>query len=537
MKNARKLLAALLALLMAATVFCCLPITASAGYKVGDTFTFGSYPQTRITNTTLISTLNDKASSWKSLDWYSGTGSYNSAFADGTGKYCDVTYNNVKYRGVKFTAYRPSDTIEPNSTATAPGSGYYQYANGYRINKTYWFKYEPLKWTVLDPAKGLVVCQSIIDSRPITNYVDKQNGKYYNANNSTQYYACDYARSSLRTWLNGTFLNATFTSAEKNKIPATSLQNKGYYTLTGNNKHTDLDTISTSDKIFLLGYDDLINTSYGFKQLPGDPDAKRTRTPTDYAKCMGVRTLDNGNAYWRLRSAGQNSHDNCVVNHQGVSAWMNVVSSSSNFIGLCPAICCSDVKPDEVKYYTVTVKADGYGSVSGGGTCKEGSIATVKATPNLFSTFDGWYEGNTKVSSNAEYSFFVTKNVTLTAKFSIPKVTLTLKTDGNGTVSGGGTYDLTTSVTIKATPNSGYHFVGWYNGSTLYSSQATYSFQLMNDLTLTAKFEKDSSETPGTPDPQPESVCPWCGGQHIGFFQGIIGWFHSILASIFGARY
>ncbi|MBQ5968874.1 MAG: hypothetical protein IJL52_02020 [Clostridia bacterium] len=33
-------------------------------------------------------------------------------------------------------------------------------------------------------------------------------------------------------------------------------------------------------------------------------------------------------------------------------------------------------------------------------------------------------------------------------------------------------------------------------------------------------------------------VCAWCGGDHSnGFFQMIIGWFHGILANIFGAKY
>ena len=31
--------------------------------------------------------------------------------------------------------------------------------------------------------------------------------------------------------------------------------------------------------------------------------------------------------------------------------------------------------------------------------------------------------------------------------------------------------------------------------------------------------------------------CPWCGEQHEGFFQGIIGFFHRILAAILGANY
>lgn len=44
-------------------------------------------------------------------------------------------------------------------------------------------------------------------------------------------------------------------------------------------------------------------------------------------------------------------------------------------------------------------------------------------------------------------------------------------------------------------------------------------------------------DTSMKPQPQPENVCPWCGGQHEGFFQKIIGFFHNIFANIFGARY
>ena len=39
------------------------------------------------------------------------------------------------------------------------------------------------------------------------------------------------------------------------------------------------------------------------------------------------------------------------------------------------------------------------------------------------------------------------------------------------------------------------------------------------------------------PQPQPQNVCKWCGKVHEGFFQKIIGFFHRILAAIFGARY
>ena len=49
------------------------------------------------------------------------------------------------------------------------------------------------------------------------------------------------------------------------------------------------------------------------------------------------------------------------------------------------------------------------------------------------------------------------------------------------------------------------------------------------------------SSTHKTTDPLPKSadhnICKWCGKDHNGFFQKIIGFFHSIFATIFGARY
>ena len=40
------------------------------------------------------------------------------------------------------------------------------------------------------------------------------------------------------------------------------------------------------------------------------------------------------------------------------------------------------------------------------------------------------------------------------------------------------------------------------------------------------------------PEPQPDpNMCPWCGKVHEGFFQKIIGFFHTIFAKLFGAKY
>lgn len=64
------------------------------------------------------------------------------------------------------------------------------------------------------------------------------------------------------------------------------------------------------------------------------------------------------------------------------------------------------------KEYTITVSAGSGGSVSGSGIVVEGSTCTVTATANSGYSFDGWYEGSTKVSSSASYTFTVSSNRT-----------------------------------------------------------------------------------------------------------------------------
>lgn len=60
------------------------------------------------------------------------------------------------------------------------------------------------------------------------------------------------------------------------------------------------------------------------------------------------------------------------------------------------------------------------GAVTGGGRFIAGTSVTVVATPDAqseYPEFDGWYEGDTKVSENASYTFTVSGTRTLVAKF------------------------------------------------------------------------------------------------------------------------
>lgn len=80
----------------------------------------------------------------------------------------------------------------------------------------------------------------------------------------------------------------------------------------------------------------------------------------------------------------------------------------------------------------------------------------------------------------------VEKEYELVEHIDIKKYTLTLKVTptGAGTVRGGGTYNEGSTVTITATPNSGYKFVNWSDNNT----NATRELTLNSDVNLTATF-------------------------------------------------
>ena len=74
----------------------------------------------------------------------------------------------------------------------------------------------------------------------------------------------------------------------------------------------------------------------------------------------------------------------------------------------------------EVRKFTVKPVSAGNGSVSGGGSYLAGQLASVTAYPQEGYVFDGWYLGETCVSTEITYKFAVSGNATLTAKFRVP---------------------------------------------------------------------------------------------------------------------
>lgn len=338
----KKVLCLILVVVMLVTA---VPVAVAEGntYEVGDIIQFGSYPQSKVTDDALIAELNALAPEWEdwtSYGYYSGSGSEGTMKKGDWMRYTDIMYSGNKYRGVKFTQYRPERTCDTSSYTN-------QNINGYYTNTVYWFNFDPVDWRILYPTTGLVMCETIIDSQPYSNTVYFKRGVsdsgyiYYNDSLCTNY-ASDYETSSIREWLNNDFYNTAFTDGEKKEINTTTLNNDGYYTLIGTTGYEKLDSNETKDKIFLLSYNEIRNSDFGFNSSASAEDKVRLAQGSDYAKSQGLyvyRSLGstyNNNTTWLLRSPGRSSYYCCGVHcfgYSGDNYYLNVSLS-----GVRPAL-------------------------------------------------------------------------------------------------------------------------------------------------------------------------------------------------------
>ena len=145
--------------------------------------------------------------------------------------------------------------------------------------------------------------------------------------------------------------------------------------------------------------------------------------------------------------------------------------------------------------YSLTVNTVGQGSVTpNGGTYEAGTPVTLTATPAPGWQFDGW-SGDASGSDNP-LTITMDGNKTITATFSKIQgtmYTLTVNTVGQGSVTpNGGTYEAGTSVTLTASPASGWQFDGWSGDAS--GSNNPITITMNGNKTVTATF----SEKPPT---------------------------------------
>lgn len=145
--------------------------------------------------------------------------------------------------------------------------------------------------------------------------------------------------------------------------------------------------------------------------------------------------------------------------------------------------------------YTVVLTSSNEerGTVVGSGQYDYLSQVTVTAIEKNGYEFEGWYDQGTRISTDASYTFTMPNyNYSLVARFIVRTYIMTVSSNDitKGTVTGGGDYIYKSNVVLVASPAVGCHFVGWYNGDKLVSTNNVHSFTMpYNDLNYVGKFE------------------------------------------------
>ena len=261
--------------------------------------TFGQFPQDKVTNAELKTTLNGLLQG--ALPTSSVPGSWTDmefAINNTIGHYTwfqDVTYEGKKYRAVYFDQYAPEacyDATHPEEAAA------YQYKMGYAKNTIHWFSFEYLDWYLwyLDDGgtNARLFCRNGVMPMhwyhsDVARIID---GK------STP--IGDYAHSEIRTWLNGEFYDTSFPlTQQKGIINSTEWNNGNYY--------GDYKCDNTTDYMTLPSNycEDREGSNYHLMS-----DACRiTQKVTDYTKCMGIENKSYIYNWYYRNAAGPSGEE------------------------------------------------------------------------------------------------------------------------------------------------------------------------------------------------------------------------------------
>ena len=240
------------------------------------TVTYGIYPQTRISDETMIKCLNVWTA--ESNGWYLLDGSY--------------------YAKKSASPYKSSYVFDDGATIV--------------WGTTYWFKCEPITWKILSSDNGeySLVSTVLLDAH-------RYNGDYSGTKNGR--YANNYAWSEIREWLYNEFYYSAF-SLGNSLIQTTTVDNSASTTSSSSNKYACANTYG--EVVYLLSYKDYLNADYGFSTDEDAHDTARRCKTTDWARANGAWYSTSSsylyNGYYWTRSPGSSySYDAWRVNGDG----------------------------------------------------------------------------------------------------------------------------------------------------------------------------------------------------------------------------
>ena len=300
-----------------------------SGYRVTyDTVFLGSYPQSEVKASDSVYSRLQATTNWNICGDTVIDGVKYRRIKQSEAIGCTLDLENWIYDEEADDYYRGEDF--------APGVGADGYSHWEDYDTYHYFRYEPIRWRVLDidNGKALLLSDIAIDARatdiyqwtrPADPIEDRTIEGICYQNLCSTWDNCE-----LRSWLNSydashnyykvncsgtgerSFYNVAFSTDEKAAILATSLRNEGGGTNFHDSEHWEY-TVGgrdTEDKVFLLSYWDVVR-NYGFSTSADVLDEARKCNVSDYTVSRGLYgNADDGSVprdqwsvQWGLRTA------------------------------------------------------------------------------------------------------------------------------------------------------------------------------------------------------------------------------------------
>lgn len=209
--------------------------------------------------------------------------------------------------------------------------------------------------------------------------------------------------------------------------------------------------------------------------------------PTDGGTVGGAGTFDEGTQATLIANANQgyvfgNWTENGAIVSTNASYTFSVSSARTlvaNFVSL----------PGGQWTVTTTSSPSAGGTTSGGGSFSNGASVTVSAAANPRYMFKRWLAGTNTVSSSASYTFTVTTNRTLIAKFApVYNVSGSSEPALGGAATGGGWFEDGDMVPLTAAAAKGYYFINWTENGTNLSTSNSFRVRANPDRAVVAHF-------------------------------------------------
>ena len=173
-------------------------------------------------------------------------------------------------------------------------------------------------------------------------------------------------------------------------------------------------------------------------------------------------------------------------------------NKNTNPVSFTPTQSCTISVAFEKVSYTITTNAGTGGTITGNQSVQHGESVSITATPTTGYQISGWTGtcGTFSQSTNPA-TFTATKDCSISVTFEKVSYSITTNAGTGGTITGNQSVQHGESVSITATPSTGYQIASWSGTCGTYAKTTNpVSITATKDCSISVSFETDNNSPP-----------------------------------------